>query len=194
MENKTPDIQTWLAEKLKVTRYPVLTEITAPEGKWKDYVVFLNVSDEFYMDYVLELSKTGRQHFWFPMGECETDMGLSSLFGALQVLYNCWERDMSVLLHCHAGINRSPTTLAAFFFMMTGKHIEEQYSPGGKILIRSNMLIPNCGKHLPSIEKMDLWLTACKKAFDEPHRFLGGMFDWTLREAGIYQEPSTKTT
>ncbi len=32
---------------------------------------------------------------------------------------------------------------------------------------------------------MELFLTKCKEAFDNPERFLGGMFDWVLEESEL---------
>ncbi len=174
-----PDFKEWYETKLKVVGYPVLSEVTATEGKYKDYNVFINVSDEFWMDYVGKFWEAGKQNYWFPMGEMHNDIGLVSIYGALWVLYQAYERNLSVLLHCHAGINRSQTVRACFHYMMGSGHIQETD-------IKSNMLQLNCkSKHLPELPTMELWLTACKEAFDNPEKFLGGMYDWTLRKANL---------
>lgn len=174
----------WYASKLKVVGYPVLTEVTAEKGKYKDYDVFINVSDEYWMDYVKEFWKLGKQNHWFPMGEMHNDIGLVSIFGALWVMYQSYERNLSVLLHCHAGINRSQTVRACFHYMMSGEHLPIEKE--GRFIKADNMLEYNCkGCHLPEMSKMELWLQACKEAFDNPEKFLGGMYDWTLRKSGL---------
>jgi hypothetical protein len=179
----------WYLSKLMVVGYPVITEVTAEKGKYKDFDVFINVSDEYWMDYVSDFWKHGKQNHWFPMGESHNDIGMSSLFGALWVMYQAYERGLSILLHCHAGINRSQTVRACFHYMMSGEHLPIEYFNGAenKRYIKSdNMLKYNSDyKHLPELSKMELWLSACKEAFDNPEKFLGGMYDWTLRKATL---------
>lgn len=174
----------WYAHKLKVAGYPVLTEVTAEKGKYKEFDVFINVSDEYWMDYVNDFWKLGKQNHWFPMGEMHNDIGLVSIYGALWVMYQAYERNLSVLLHCHAGINRSQTVRACFHYMMSGEHLPIEKE--GRFIKADNMLEYNCqGCHLPELSKMELWLQACKEAFDNPEKFLGGMYDWTLRKSGL---------
>lgn len=172
----------WYKEKLKVTRYPVLNEIKEPNGIYKDVQVFINVSDEYWMEYSNKFWESGKQNHWFPLGENAKDMGLNSIFGALQVMYLSFIRNYSTLIHCHAGINRSQTVKACFHYMMTGEHSPEDETKN------INMLKHNADKHLPSISKMEAWLKACKEAFDNPDKFLGGMYDWTLIESKIIEE------
>ncbi len=175
----------WYSSKLKVVGYPVLTEATQENGKYKDFDVFINVSDEYWMDYVNEFWKAGKQNHWFPMGESHHDIGLPSIFGALWVMHGAYIRSKSVLLHCHAGVNRSQTVRACFHYMMKGKHMPKRKEGDGHIKAH-NMLKYNCEyKHLPSLEQMELWLKACKEAFDNPEKFIGGMYDWTLMQAGL---------
>lgn len=177
----------WYQNKLIVTGYPVITEVTAEKGKYKDYDVFINVSDEFHMDYVNEFWKIGKQNHWFPMGERHHDIGLSSIFGTLWVMHQAYERNLSVFLHCHAGINRSQTVRACFHYMMKGEHLPTEKT--GRFIKADNMLEYNCQYgHLPELPKMELWLNNCKEAFDNPDKFIGGMYDWTLKQAYI-QEP-----
>jgi hypothetical protein len=174
----------WYGTKLKVVGYPILTEVSAENGKYKDFDVFINVSDEYWMDYVNEFWKLGKQNHWFPMGEMHNDIGMISIFGALWVMYQAYERNLSVLIHCHAGINRSQTVRACFHYMMTNHHLPIERT--GSFIKADNMLQFNCERnHLPELSKMELWLQACKEAFDNPQKFLGGMYDWTLRKSGL---------
>lgn len=173
----------WFNEKLKVDRFPVPNEIQQG-GKHQDINVFINVSDDLYIDYVQEIVRIGSQHYYFPMGELSEDMGLSSLYGALEVLYHSYSKDLRVLLHCQAGRNRSPTVQCAFYFMMTGEHITEEYSEGG-IILKSNQLFYNAGKHLPHLEWIEEWLKNCRHAFDNSDRFLGGKYDYCVDRTNV---------
>lgn len=180
------NVEKWVQEKLKVCGYPVFTELQ--EGKiYSKYEIILNVSDEFWLDYSSDIRKLGKDYFWFPMGECEKDMGINSMFGALQVMYAAYKANKHVLLHCHAGANRSPTIANAFIFMMTSEHKSIKTTRSDNM--EYNMLLHNIGKHLPEKEQMEKWLLACKEAFDNPDTFLGGMYDWTLRKANLNIKP-----
>lgn len=181
---EAPDFKDWYAKKLKVVGYPLITDVTSERGMYKDYEVFINVSDEYWMSYVNEFWRLGKQNHWFPMGELHEDIGLTSIFGALWVLYESHKRDLAVLLHCHAGINRSQTVRACFHYMMATEHLPTERV--GSFIKADNMLEYNCTyKHLPPMPQMESWLRACKEAFDNPERYLGGMYDWTLRQAGL---------
>ncbi len=148
------------------------------EDMYKDYEIVINVSDECYIAMAAKIQLLGKQHYWFPMGESGPDMGRNSIYGALYVMYQAYIRSNTVLLHCHAGANRSPVVQACFHFMMTGEHIKEERKNG--LIYNGNMLYHNAGKHLPTMEGLEKWLTKCKFAFDNPDSFIGGMFDWTM--------------
>lgn len=104
----------WFSNHLAVRKWPSYDYV-----KKFDYVI--NVSDE-HQKIVQTLST---RYFWFPMSECSKDMGMSSIYGALTILYEAYESNSNVLLHCHAGVNRSVTIAQLFYFMMTGMHVEE---------------------------------------------------------------------
>ena len=176
VETELPDFQQYFADKISVVGFPVLKEF---ENKYSGFEVVINVCDECYVSYANALMKKGIQHYWFPMGESGKDMGLNSAFGALYILYQCYLENKNVLLHCHAGANRSPTINSMFYFMMQGKHKDEIRDNNGHIW-NGNMLLHNAGKHLPALEWIEKWLTKCKHAFDHPNQFIGGMFDWTI--------------
>lgn len=167
-----------------VDRFPVSKEIQA-DGKHHQCQVIINVSDEFYLGNSEQIMEEGKLNYYFPMGEDCESMGLNSIYGALQVLYNIYvyKPDWKVLLHCQAGGNRSPTIKAAFYYMMLGEHLPEERNGG--IITKSNQLLHNIEKnHLPSKPQMELFLSKCKYAFDNSGSFLGGMFDWVLVKSG----------
>lgn len=166
----------WFNEKLLVRGYPIIEEIEVG-GKYSQYEVFVNVSDELYFDYATAIRQLGKDYYWFPMGENTKDMGINSMFGALQVLHSAYKANKHAFLHCHAGANRSPTVKSAFYFMITGEHEKD-----GRF---TNTLKLNAGRHLPELPKIENWLHKCREAFDNPEKFIGGMYDWTLMESKI---------
>ena len=168
----------FIEENIIVDRFPVSKEII--DGKHKDCQVIINVSDEFYLGNSEEIIKQGKLNYYFPLGESGELMGLNSLFGSLQVLHSIYtfNPQWKVLLHCQAGKNRSPTTKAAFYFMMTGSHQPEND-------FKNRLLVNIERKHLPCLKQTELFLSKCKDAFDNPHKFLGGMFDWVMSESGL---------
>jgi hypothetical protein len=168
-EKQPPEFETYFSEKVKVVGYPMIGELQ--KGMYRDFQVIINVCDEYYADYGLAVMSSGKEYNWFPMCEFNKDMGIVSIYGALTVLYQSWKRDKRVLLHCHAGANRSPTVQACFYFMMTGKHM---------IARSTNMLSHNLNKHLPDREYMEAFLQRCKEAFDYSDKYIGGMLDWVI--------------
>lgn len=175
-------ITRFIDENIIVDRFPVSKEIK-PNGKHSGCKVIINISDEFYLGNSEEIMKEGILNYYFPMGESGDNMGMNSIFGALQVLHSVytWNPDWKVLLHCQAGKNRSPTIKSAFYFMMLGEHEPDKTKEGG----RNNRMIDNCNRNrLPELKKMELFLAKCKEAFDHPEKFFGGMFDWCMSESG----------
>ena len=174
-------VNDFIDNNITVSRFPVSKEI---EGIYKDYNVIINVSDEFYLGMSEKIMKEGKLNYYFPMGECGDSMGLNSMFGALQVLYQVytWNPEWKALIHCQAGLNRSPTIKSAFYYMMVGEHEEISKIKNDRWY---NRLIDNCEQeYLPPIEKTKLFLSKCKEAFDNSEKFLGGMFDWVMLESG----------
>jgi hypothetical protein len=136
----------WFENKVKVGAYPVFNNELFNASEW-DYVI--NVSDEYYPDIALEIQNMGCKYFWFPMNECKADIGVNSIYGACTILFLAEQKNKSVYLHCHAGINRSQIVYAAYYFMRTGKQIE---FPS---VIFVNMLLAACFRdYLPSIDRM----------------------------------------
>lgn len=166
--------QEWFDKKLKVTRYPLPDEIKKTQP---DYVI--NVSCEYISSNHKVCMNHGIKYFWFPMDEVSGDIGLNSIFGALQILWIAEKEKASVILHCHAGVNRSPTVMEAYYFMRTKKHFvrvqsEESKERFKKMFIdcenfdfnNNNRLLNNIeAGHLPSKNKMELFLKKTEEWF-----------------------------
>lgn len=107
----------WFENNLIIDRYPMPTEI-----RKSDFDFVINVSDEFIYSTQLACLETQKSYFWFPLSEVTgNDMGLNSLYGALQILWYAEENNKKVLLHCHAGRNRSVSVADAYYYMRTGE-------------------------------------------------------------------------
>lgn len=163
----------WFDKKLKVTRYPLPNEIIKSGAK---YVI--NVSCEYISSCQKVCIDNNIKYFWFPMDEVSGDIGLNSIFGALQILWIAEQEKASVLLHCHAGANRSPIVMEAYYFMRTKKHFVKEISEERKLRLKklfnvtdnvvnnNNRLLNNIeAGHLPSKIKMETFLKETEKWF-----------------------------
>ncbi len=155
---------------MSISGYPNVARLSNVQPKPFD--VMINVSDEFYFIHAEALSDKGFIWYWFPLAQKSKDMGMISIFGALQVLYKCFNADKSVLLHCRKGSNRIQVVKEALYYMFTETHLENR-----------NMLLYNCRtNHLPPLEEVEKWLLRCKVAFVNQSKFKGTMLDWSFKE------------
>ncbi len=164
----------WFKRNLYVGSYPLPMEILNSEF---DYII--NVSDE-YIRYCHDAAmQKGIKYFWFPMNE-HAEIGLNSIYGALQILHEAEELDKKVLLHCHAGANRSPTVADAYYYMRGRKHfirrIDADLERDLNIMFgrpadhksELNMLLVNCARgYLPAIDKMEQLLIGFEAIFQK---------------------------
>jgi hypothetical protein len=140
----------WFNSNLVVGQFPIKQN---EHFEASIYDVVINVSDEFYLDVENELKSKGCSTYWFPMNECKKDIGLNSIYGAMVILYEAERLNKRVYLHCHAGVNRSVSVQAAYYYMRTGSHVEK--IRGGFI----NMLVANCGRgYLPPKSELEQFL------------------------------------
>jgi hypothetical protein len=165
--------QEWFDKKLKVSRYPIPDEIKKSGAK---YVI--NVSCEYISSCQKVCMDNDIKYFWFPMDEVSGDIGLNSIFGALQILWIAEQERAGVILHCHAGANRSPTVMEAYYFMRTKKHFVREISAESKERFekmfpdsknserQNNRLLNNIeAGHLPSKNKMESFLKKTEEWF-----------------------------
>ena len=158
----------WFNRKLMVGAFPYTQNehINA-----FDYDYIINVSDEYYSEHHLPLIVAGCKTFWFPMNEAKRDVGLNSIYGAMNILHIAEKENKRVYLHCHAGVNRSRVVQAAYYFMRTGKQLE--VDTNGYI----NRLLANCGRgYLPPKAEMEGFLQQLNSRLDA-NKVCGGMLD-----------------
>lgn len=155
----------WFKQNLKVSRYPTPQECFEMERD-----IIINVSDEYIHGCMSEALRAGKLYYWFPLNECTSDMGLNSIYAALQILSNAEKENKKVYLHCHAGANRSPTVADCFYYMRTGRFLEESD--------RQLRVINNIESgHLPAITRLKEFLKQCSIAFERDETDRGGYLD-----------------
>ena len=144
------------------------------------YCAVINVSDSQcstfdYQPYI--------PSFWFPINEIG-QWGHSPFFGTLRVVNEYYKGDKPVLIHCHAGANRSPSV--AYAVLLTKGYTPEaaeeslQYEELSKVFLRNIER-----KHIPNnIIKF------LKIADEHPELSLS----WCLRKMdSLYEEWASKT-
>lgn len=144
----------WYDKRLTVSHFPESNELLT-------FDVIINVSDEDYTDKMHDILHQHKiRYYWFPMNEAFKDIGLNAILGACTVLYKAFKHQKSVLLHCHAGKNRSVSVQEAFHLMMTGKLPDKEHS--------NYRLLDNCERNLlPSFIYMKLCLLELKDMYDK---------------------------
>lgn len=173
----------WFEQNLIVGRFPMPTEIF--RAKY-DYVI--NVSDEYIPDCFTAANQSDTKYFWFPMNESCNDIGLNSIYAALQIIYIAEQSQKTVYLHCHAGINRSVTVADAYFYMRTGKHrlvkkennvkVNFGVEPHEEEQLINNRLLNNINEGLlPAKRKMETFLKNCPEIFEKEVSMRGGGLD-----------------
>lgn len=166
------NFEKWFKENLTVYMFPYT------QNQWfdpKKYDVVINVSDEWYQDIEDKLVENGLKTYWFPMNECKSDIGTNSIYGAMVILLEAERKGKRVYLHCHAGVNRSRTVQAAYYFMRTNTHFEHI----GRSCI--NMMVANCNsRYLPPKAEFETFLINLHKQLH--NHMQGGILDWSKLE------------
>lgn len=152
---------TWLQTHLTISRFPTIEEVKISECD-----ILVNVSDLYRPEAI-----SGVREYWFPLGEA-FGFSLSSIYGALKVMYEAYKADEKVLLHCHAGQNRSRTVYECLFYLITGSHAEKPEN--SKLILNIN------DGQLPGIYKMEEFLDNCREVFQDPDNLRP--LDWVRHE------------
>ena len=112
----------WLSNKVTISKFPTVEDIQA--GLYDGYQWRVNVSDIFRPEVDGVFKQRGLSSFWFPLGEA-FGLSLSSLYGALRILFQAEKHDQSLLLHCHVGRNRSVMVADSYYYLRTQEHRQQ---------------------------------------------------------------------
>ncbi len=155
----------WLSTKVTISKFPTIDDIQA--GLYDGYQWRINVCDIFHPEVDIEFQHKGLHSFWFPLGEA-FGMSLECLYGAMRIMYEAEKHDQSLLLHCHAGRNRSVMVADSYYFLRMQQHRQPD-QPGLKYAEKSpNRLLLNIDDgQLPGLYKMEEFLEGCRETFDD---------------------------
>lgn len=175
----------WFNNKLKAVQYPKISDF---ETIYKNIDYLINVSDEYKPEiHDICLSKNIK-YFYFPLNECTDNMGLNSIYGAMQIMFIAEQENKKVIINCHAGSNRSVTILECYYYLRTKKYTvtkkidkklaldiesmftfesEEDRLESRRISGNSRLQNNIEFGHLPAKHKMEQFLKECEKHFQK---------------------------
>lgn len=107
-----------------VTRTPKATDnivTVKPDIISQYYSAVINVSDSECATF--DYQRAGIPSFWFPINEVE-HWGHAPFLGVLRVVNEYYKGDKPILIHCHAGANRSPS-IAYAILLTKGYSVQE---------------------------------------------------------------------
>lgn len=174
----------WFNNKLSVERFPLPGELNSNlmNGKIKHVI---NVSDEYIHANNQICIINNVFHHWFPLTETTLNMGLNNIYSSLQILWIAEHNNDGVLLHCHAGCNRSVTIAEMYYYMRTKTQLVRKNNPkldkqilsmfvfnseqdkieSEKIMKNNRFEINILSGHLPAKHLLEHFLKECELAF-----------------------------
>lgn len=162
----------WFTHKINFDLYPVQNEVFLPSGKYYDTDILINVSDELLIEYHKKCWEECKQIYYFPIGTF--NLSLASIFGSLQVLYEAYKENKSVLIFSIDGV-LAKFIYESFYYMVTNTHLNNA--------VTINHFINKL--RLFDIHTYENWLKICKDCLDKKEEFLGNLYDYTLRASNI---------
>jgi len=166
----------WFAKKVMISKFPTAGDIQA--GKYDNYKYRINVSDIFRPDIDTAFKHQGVESFWFPLGEA-FGMSLESLYGAMRIMWEVEKHDQFLLLHCHAGRNRSVMVADCYYFLRTQEHRKRNQADLPYAKNNLNRLLLNIDDaQLPGVYKMEEFLECCRETFNESFTEGDRPLDW----------------
>ncbi len=110
--------------KIVISCNPVRTD------DFSGFAAVINVADDPCQNFRINVP-----NYWFPIHETGI-WGYSPFYGAAKVVDQYGDQDKPILIHCHAGANRSPSVTYAVLASngATTKYLDENfklYGPGG---------------------------------------------------------------
>jgi hypothetical protein len=92
-------------------------------------------------------------------------------------MFNAEKQNKSVYLHCHAGVNRSPTVKECYYFLRTGEHLDE----------KNSRLMENIDQgHLPAIRRLNSFFKELAIFLELDETTRGGMLDSAKLKARVH--------
>ena len=151
-------------------------------GMYDHYKWRVNVSDIFRPAVDKAFKCKGVNSFWFPLGEA-FGMALESLYGALRIMWEAEKYDETLLLHCHAGRNRSVMVADSYYFLRAQEHRQPdqvglRYAKNSPNRLLLNIL----DNQLPGIYKMEEFLECCQDSFDDSFSERNRPLDWVKHQ------------
>ena len=181
----------WFENNVIIRDFPVPGEIEKSKVD-----IIINVSDEWIEGCSTVATQSGKEYHWFPLNECFGVMGLNSIFAAMQIMYIAEENNKKVMVHCHAGANRSQLIGDCYYYMKSGEHRPVKKMP---TKLREelnewlglpkdheselNQLQSNSElQHLPPLDNMERFLGAMPEQFEKMIANKGGAIDECKRK------------
>jgi hypothetical protein len=183
----------WFNDNVTISRFPLPMEIIK-----SDWDIIINVSCEHIKYNSDACIKSNKEYYWFPLNEhSKPDMGLNSIYGAMMILLDAQVDNKNVLIHCHAGVNRSQTIGDCIYYILFNEH-----RPVRKLSFDDRMTISqifgdkkpydsphvltfNCERGmLPRLRKMELFLDNIRNTYQVREQ---------LNRAGMLDEAKTFT-
>ena len=160
--------QEWFSNKLAIRKFPTVEEILS--GSFDNFQYRINTSDIFRPEIDAAFKQLGVESFWCPQGEA-FGMSLASLFGSMRIMWQTEKSNQYLLLHCHAGKNRSVMVADSYYFLKTGEHPKNSR-------LKLNI---NDGQ-FPGIYKMEEFLDCCRETFDDAFAEKERPLDWVKNQ------------
>ena len=106
-------------------------------------------------------------------------MPLESIYGALKIMWVAEKQNQALLLHCHAGKNRSVMIADCYHFLITATHRKKNQKDLLYAQNTPNRIMPNIDDgQLPGIYKMEEFLECCLETFSDSFTDTERPIDW----------------
>jgi len=166
----------WFSSKLTIRKFPTVEEVQT--GLFDNFKYRLNVSDLFRPEIDAAFKQIGVENFWFVQGEA-FGMSMEGLYGAMKIIWEAEQQNHLLLLHCHAGRNRSVMIADSYYYLRTQKHRKENQPNLTYAKNSSNRLLINIDDgQLPGIFKMEEFLESCRETFEDTFANTERPLDW----------------
>lgn len=135
-----------------VRPFPTLTDVRNPWIFPRKVRHLINVANEEDPEIKEAILARGITYEWLPTDE-RPRMNLPHILLAVRLLRQYDAAGEQTIVHCQAGLNRSPSVVEAYYYCKYHTHLSAEYCG------YQNHLIYNCKTgHLPPLEDMEHYL------------------------------------